>query len=255
MISIDKELCINCGRCVESCPMGIFCKNREGIVEVGREKRCLRCMHCSAACPRKAVEFEGISRAELYPVPAEDEVFHLIQARRSIRHFKPEPPARELIQSALDGAAFAPSAKNQRLVRWTVLYGKERTDAAAKLALDWAVETKADPALVAMARSGLNLVTCGAPCVLVCHAPREAHAVLDGAIAMTTLELLLSREGMGTCWAGYFARISEKAQSLREWLGLPEGDEVLCALMAGYPDGDSYPNLPLRVAAETNWVG
>lgn len=253
MISIDKELCINCGRCTESCPMGIFRYNETGMTETGPQKRCIRCMHCTAACPKRAVQFDGVNTEELYPEPARDELVHLIQGRRSVRRFKPEAPAREIIQTALEAAAYAPSAKNQRVCRWTVLYGKENTDKAAEMALQWARENRPDPALVAMARGGLNLITCGAPCVVVCHASRKADAVLDGAIAMTTLELLLARAGLGSCWAGYFARLSETAHELKAFLGLPEEDEVLCALMAGYPDGDYYPNLPCRTAAKINW--
>ena len=253
MISIDKSLCVNCGRCMESCPMGIFRKNEAGIAEAGPQKRCIKCMHCSAACPTRAVRFEGIGAETLYPKPVEDELVRLIEARRSIRHFKPEAPAKEILQAALEAAAYAPSAKNRRVCRWTVLYGKERADEAAQLGLRWAVETKADPALVAMSRGGMNMVTCGAPCVFICHAPRQADAVIDGSIAMTTLELLLVRAGLGTCWAGYFARLSEAAPTLRAFLELPEEDEVLCALMAGCPGGDYYPNLPRRIVEKINW--
>lgn len=234
--------------------MGIFRRNETGITEAGPQKRCIQCMHCTSACPKQAVRFEGVSTEALYPEPAQDELVRLIQARRSIRRFKPEAPTREVIQSALEAAAYAPSAKNQRVCRWTVLYGKERTEKAAELGLQWALENRVDPALVAMARGGLNLVTCGAPCVVVCHAPRKADAETDGAIAVTTLELLLTRAGLGTCWAGYFAHLSEAAPELRAFLGLPEEDEVLCALMAGYSDGDHYPNLPHRTAAQTNWI-
>lgn len=254
MISIDRTLCIGCARCVAACPMGIFRQGEDGGVEVGREKRCIRCGHCSAACPCRAVRFEDLTTRQTYPAPREDDLARLVEGRRSIRRFRPEPPAKELLEDAMSAASFAPSAKNRRVARWTVLYGKERADRAARLALDWAVETHVDPALTAMARGGVNLVTCGAPCVLVCHALRAAEAVTDGAIAMTTLELLLVKAGLGTCWAGYFARISDVAPALRAWMGLPEEDEVLCALMAGYPDGDTYPNLPPRTDMKINWI-
>ena len=60
MISIERDLCINCGRCAESCPLGIFRRNEAGMAEVGPQKRCIQCMHCTAACPRQAVRFEGV---------------------------------------------------------------------------------------------------------------------------------------------------------------------------------------------------
>lgn len=253
MISIDRTLCVSCGRCIESCPMGIFRRDGDGRAEVGKEKRCMRCMHCSAACPVRAVHFEGLTVEETYPAPTEDEVARLIEGRRSIRRYRAEPPKRALIEAALEHAAFAPSAKNRRASRWTVLYGKACTDRAAELALAYAEESKKAPELAFMARAGKNLITCGAPCVILCHAPGEM-GVLDGAIAMATLELLLVRAGLGTCWGGYLSRITDEAPALRAWLGLPEGDRVCCALMVGYPDGDHYPNLPCRAAAETHWI-
>lgn len=254
MISIDRALCINCGRCVESCPMGVFRRGEDERTEVGNEKRCLNCMHCTAACPVRAVRFEGLTEEETYPAPGGDEVVRLIQSRRSIRRYKAEPPARELIQSALETAAFAPNAKNRRLCAWTVLYGKAQTDRAVELVLDWARESRKAPELALSVKAGKNPITCGAPCVVLCHGPRELGA-LDGAIAMTTLELLLVRAGLGTCWAGYLTRIADEAPALREWLGIPEGDQICCALMVGYPDGDRYPNIPRRTCTETRWIG
>lgn len=253
MISIAQDLCVKCGRCVAACPCGVFRQGEDGPA-VGKEKRCIRCMHCAAACPAKAVVFEGLNTDQLHPVPAQDEVLGLIESRRSIRRYKSAPPDRAVIETALAGAAFAPSAKNQRVCRWTVVYGKARADHAVELALDWVRESGSAPALLAMARAGANLITCGAPCLILCHGPREAGAHIDAGIATTTLELLLSRAGLGTCWAGYLTRLADAAPELRAWLGLPEGNEVYCALMTGYSDGDDYPNLPRREPVQTNWV-
>lgn len=254
MFTIDQNLCVNCGRCAAACPMGIFRVGEGGTVEVGAQKRCIRCFHCSAACPTKAVNCASRSGEALYPRWEGSALENLVAGRRSVRRFQESPPSRALLQRAFDAAAYAPSAKNRRICRWSVLYGKDRTDAAAALALKWAVEHRVDPALTAMARSGKNLVTCGAPCVVVCHAPAEAAAMLDGAIAMTTLELLLCEAGLGTCWAGYFARLAQAAPPLRAYLALPEGDEVLCALMVGNRDEGGYPNLPPRESAQLNWI-
>ncbi len=253
MISIDKTLCVNCGRCVESCPAGIFRWDGDGAAEVGNERGCIRCMHCAAACPVRAVRFEGLTAEETYPAPAEDEFVRLIQTRRSIRRYKAQPPERAVLEAALEHAAFAPSAKNRQPCQWTVIYGKANTDRAAELALEYVEESGTDPGLAARVRAGGNPITCGAPCIILCHAPEE-YGDLDGAIATTTLELLLVRAGLGTCWAGYFGRFADASPALRSWLGIPDGNRVCCALMVGCPDGDNYPNLPFRPKADTHWV-
>ena len=48
-----SDSCVNCGKCVKSCPAG--------CVEPGKKfldnERCLRCMQCMSACPVKAIGF------------------------------------------------------------------------------------------------------------------------------------------------------------------------------------------------------
>ena len=103
-MTIDKSLCVNCGACVTACSMGIFRRDESGEV-VTRDRPCMDCYHCAAACPRQAVEVPGLSRAELYPAPSAEPMLAALQRRRSIRHFSDELPARAAIQHALEPAA------------------------------------------------------------------------------------------------------------------------------------------------------
>lgn len=254
MITIDKELCINCGRCAEACPMSMFQKDEGGEVTV-QQKACMDCFHCAAACPTKAIGHHALDREVCYPAPAaEGSLLAKFQRRRSIRRFKRDTPDRALIQSALDGAAYAPSAKNQQVCRWTVVLGQEQVERIYQISLAWAKTQRDYRILVWLSRQGVNPVTCGAPCLILVHCPEDCHnPQTDAAITMTLAEQLLVDSGLGTCWGGYLCRMVNQSEELKAALGLPEGHQVYGVLMVGTPD-ERYPNLPHRPAASINWV-
>lgn len=251
MFLIDKDLCINCGRCISACPGGVFHRNEAGEV-AAKDTPCMDCYHCTAACPARAISREGVENC--YPAPAEDSLLSKIQRRRSIRKFRDEAPDPALIRAALDGAAYAPSAKNQQVCCWTVVLGKEKVEEVYQAALVWAKGQRELRYLVWLARQGSNPITCGAPCVILCHAPADSHnPLIDGAIAATLAEQLLAEGGLGTCWAGYLARMADASPELRELLGIPAEHQVVNAMMAGIP-AEQYPNVPPRPAADIHWV-
>ena len=60
MMTIDKKRCVECGACITACSMGIFRRGEDGTVFV-RERPCMDCYHCAAACPTHAVVTHGMS--------------------------------------------------------------------------------------------------------------------------------------------------------------------------------------------------
>lgn len=255
MLSINESRCVNCGACVRACPMGIF-QLRKGAVRVGTQRHCILCYHCSAACPRQAIELEGISHEAFYPPKPQAPVQELVRSkRRAIRHFTDKLPEKGQLLSALEGAEYAPSAKNRRPYRWAVLYGREQTVRARDLTVAWSEISGESPELLILAAKGMDLVTCGAACLLVLLIPKDDfRAPVDAAAVMTTTELLLVDQGLATCWAGYFNRACADSPDLRALVGVEEGWTPACSLMVGYPDRERYPNLPYRPLRPVRWV-
>lgn len=250
MPTIDQSLCISCGLCARSCSTGVL-TYEDGAPVVHPERRCMGCWHCAAICPTQAIREEGL---DLYPAPPDSSLEKLVAARRSCRHFQPEPPEREVIARALSWAAWAPSGKNERTYGWTVLYGKERVEGLLALLLEWAAQTPEFQVLTKLVRKGRDPITCGAPCVLFCHnVDPVSNPQTDAVIAATTAELLLFEQGVGTCWGGYLRRAVNACPAAREYLNIPAERTVHAVLLTGRPEREPYQRPPYRPAPAVDW--
>jgi len=253
MFTINRDLCVNCGICAKNCPMSIFYQDKTGTTAI-REGSCLECFHCTAACPTGAITHEQLGAASLPADPSDNGLLAKLQRRRSIRHFKPDTPDRAVIQAALDGAAYAPSAKNERRYQWTVVLGSDAVDRLLALVLEYAKEQPHLRHLVWLHRQGINPITCGAPCLVLAYCPEDcSNPAVDCAIATTLAEELLNDAGLGTCWGGYFQRMSNAIPELKEALGIPKGHKVYTTLMVGLPD-EHYSAIPHRPEAKIHWI-
>ena len=254
MVYIEKEACVNCGTCMRLCPMGVFTRGEAGI-EIHPRRRCIQCMHCAGACPRKAIRFEELPEAAVYPQLPGEPLEDLIQSRRSIRHFSDRLPEKAAVQHALDVAAYAPSGKNQRAFRYTIVWGKNKVEELRDRCMALCREYVESPELPKLLAKGTDLLTCGAPCMIVVHSPDDClNPVLDPAVGLAQLELLLVHQGLGTCWGGYLRQVSDRFPEIRSYLGVPEGSHVRCALMVGYAKGEKYPNPVWRPKADALWL-
>ena len=61
-LTIDQEKCIHCDRCIADCPMGIPCKDKNGIYGSDEKNAqvCIYCGHCVAVCPVGAVTLHAM---------------------------------------------------------------------------------------------------------------------------------------------------------------------------------------------------
>ncbi len=154
-----------------------------------------------------------------------------IRNRYSVRSYQKRPVEREKLETVLEAARLAPSAKNVQGWRLVVVQDPE-------------LRVKLVPAAANQAFVG------EAPVVIACCATNTQHVMrcgqlaypIDAAIAIDHMTLQAVEEGLGTCWIGAFYEDQVKAL-----LGIPDSVRVVELLTLGYPD-DSLPKksrLPL----------
>lgn len=247
MITVNKEKCTGCGECCRVCA-GLVLK-MEDSCPVYAGKGCIGCGHCEAICPAGAIE---LTAYHMEPEPS-SELEKLIMTRRSIRHYKSDAPDKAIIEHALNTAQWAASSKNQRANGWSVVLGKDKTDALLEAGLNWCRENKVNRGMVRMVECGFNLVTCGAPCLIFAWIDESAiNHELDCAIAMSTAEMILHEQGLGSCWGGFVTRLVAGSEELRALAGIPGGAKLCCTLMVGTPD-EEYSSIPTRPEAKIVW--
>ena len=71
-LTIDQELCVQCGACVEDCPFHIL-EMEDGLPVAipKREHHCIQCQHCLAVCPTGALSICGIRPGKISSPPGD----------------------------------------------------------------------------------------------------------------------------------------------------------------------------------------
>jgi len=155
-----------------------------------------------------------------------------IKTRRSIRNYKDEQIAQEVINEVVELARFAPSWKNSQIARYYVVQNPELKQKIAESCVmgftyNTGTLTKA-PALVVLAyvekRSGYERDGS------YTTSKESAWEMFDAGIAAQTFCLAAHEKGLGTCIMGIF---DDKA--VAEAISLPEGQKVGALLAIGYP--------------------
>lgn len=251
MVIINRELCIQCMICVEVCPFNVMI-NKDGSPQLDPQKRCLECMHCGAACPQKAIDFQdrpGLLDRQVVDLNEEfpQALNGLLLQRRSYRSFDERKVPNDLLEEALWIASYAPSAKNQRPAKWIVIDDIQIIKRMMEEIIDYTGQENIAPEIAQEYAAGRNVVFGTANTILVGYGSSKAiNPTVDIALETHTAELFLQARGIGTCWAGYFARLSNAVPYIKEKLGLDEEEKVFTALMIGYPKNEEYLHIPSR---------
>jgi len=143
-----------------------------------------------------------------------DERLNLIYSRRSIRSYKPDPVAPELIEELLRAAMAAPSAHNGQPWRFLVITDAEKrrvlseTHPYAKFAKD-------------------------TPVVIFVYGTPEGP-LFEQDLAAATQNLLVAAAGLGlgTCWCGV---TDERRPALHSVSSIPEEYRIVSMVCVGHP--------------------
>jgi len=155
----------------------------------------------------------------------------LIRVRRSIRGYKPETIADDVLHRVLGAGRIAPTAANLQPVHLILVTDADtRARMKAVYARDW---FHSAPAI---------LVGCVEPSKAWQRSDGFNAAELDVAIVMDHIILAAAEEGLGTCWVVAFDEAKAK-----EILGVPPDVRVIAMTPLGYPDAEPRPFARKRI--------
>jgi nitroreductase len=151
-------------------------------------------------------------------------LYELIVARRTIRQFKPEPIARDILEKLVNAARLAPSAANLQPLEFIVVDG-EKSRKQLFACLEWAAYIAPDgnpkPGHEPMA----YIVT------LVNTQVKKQGYEYDSGAAIENMILTALELGVGSCWL-----LSVERDIIQEKLEIPAGYKIDSVLALGYPD-------------------
>jgi len=269
LIEVNVGTCNRCGLCIQVCPAQRLALERNTVRETP-SRECIVCGHCVAVCPSGAFSHRLMSTEQCIEIdrallPPPRAVEHFLKARRSSRVFKDEMLDKGILEKLVDIARYAPSGHNVQPVCWIIVSGREKIKVLGGLVVEWMRSAvRENPALDGMMKLsavadswavGVDVITRGAPHIVVAHAPRLYGPLgYEGClIALSYLELAAHSLGAGACWAGYFEMAAVNYPPLRQALNLPEGNRPYGAMILGWPRYE-YSRIPLRKEPDVQWV-
>ncbi|MCW4005457.1 MAG: nitroreductase family protein [Candidatus Bathyarchaeota archaeon] len=147
------------------------------------------------------------------------DVFEAVQARRSIRSYQDKPVEEEQLQKLLEAARLSPSAVNRQPCEFIVIQAPE-----AKQRMQQAYPKNW------FFTAPLIIVACADPQKAWQKKDNEEIWKIDAAIALQSLVLTATAQGLGTCWVCAFDE-----EKTKEILGIPSNIKVVAMTPVGYP--------------------
>jgi nitroreductase len=139
-----------------------------------------------------------------------------MMTRRSIRKFKNEPVAEEVINNILEAGRLSPSATNTQ--PWHFVIARDHKEKEA------------------CTFRGFNKFAVDASFVVVglykqSEAIFEKYSLMDVTIALQSMVVAAWAQGVGSCWMGAF-----DDKNLKDTLTLPDDSRIVGAVAFGIPD-------------------
>lgn len=259
-LSLNKKACRRDGLCAEECPLSLLTQDNEGYPEAKPESDsvCIRCGHCVAVCPHRALHLDAIDDTLSVPLRPELAISagaaeQFLKSRRSVRAYEQRPVPREVLAQLLDVTRWAPSATNRQPVKWIVFDDREQLRALAGLAAEGLRKIPYFARLVADWDKGCDRIFRGAPALAIAFAEQQAFDPgADCTIAITYLELAAHAHGLGACWAGVLLAAMPQNPEIVRFLEIPGQHRVYAAMMLGYPK-NAYARIPVRNPLNVTW--
>ncbi|NLI92502.1 MAG: 4Fe-4S binding protein [Peptococcaceae bacterium] len=290
--TVNHQTCSKCGFCIEVCPNKIIEMGQasEVIINSDKQSLCVKCGHCMAMCPTKSIKVADLTYEEnffkLPEIPVdENSFFSFLSTRRSIRLFQDKPVPRELLEKIIHAISMAPMGFPPHKTEITVAQNKS----VVKEALKYMVKSYQDLergmrnpmirsiirlsvnretfnsiknhvlpimkfGLPYMEKTGDDIITRGAPAMLIFHADKASESHTEDLYICLAYGLLAAHSlGLGATAIGLVPPVIERNKLLRKMFQIPSENEVLAAMVVGYPR-HSFKCGIRRELRNVNWI-
>jgi len=191
------------------------------------------------------------------------ELLKVIQARRSIRAFKPDPVPREALLGIIEAARWAPSSANSQ--PWDIVVvqdpaTKARIQESVRRCIARIRELRDFPFLKTftagyMLEAPVQLAVCGDPrfqYVSMMHGvdPDVERWAMWGSVSMAVQNMLLAAHAAGLASVVFTNFFPAEVQAI---LGVPDPLKVVCILPVGYAAADRAPPIRRPIEEFLHW--
>jgi len=158
------------------------------------------------------------------------DIFETIKTRYSCRSYQNKPIEPEALQTLMEAARLAPSARNVQDWRFVIVTDPQIRRSLQRAAADQEFVGQAPVVIAACSCTNKRMNLCGQP-----------YASINVSIALEHIALAAVSLGLATCWIGSF-----KPQSVRRILNIPTHIEIVELMTIGYPA--DRPKSPTRLS-------
>lgn len=271
MMKVDIDKCIGCTKCIQDCIVSDI-ELVDGKAHIKNET-CISCGHCIAVCPKEAVSTDHYDMAEVKEYDKDtfeidsDNLLNFIKFRRSVRKFKNKDVENEKLAKIIEAGRFTQTGSNLQDVSYIVV--KDKMQELRKLVLEtlnaMAKHILSNPEMDAYKKyammwvkmykdftenpDGEDKLFFHAPALVITVSPNTVNATL----AASNMELMTNALGLGTFFSGFLARATQENPKIAEFLGIPEGQQLINCMVIGYPNIKYFRTTP-RKEANINWI-
>ncbi|MDR2883587.1 MAG: nitroreductase [Deferribacteraceae bacterium] len=170
-----------------------------------------------------------------------------ILTRRSVRKFKPDMIADNILDAIIEAGLYAPSTKNKQARHFAIIKGQPNIDKVTDITRE--ATALCEPMRYPKVLNPAYTVNFGAPVFIIVTAdPESGNPEADGAVALENMFLAAHSLGVGSVWINQLVPLAN-VPIFREFLtrcGVPEGYVVCGAAAFGYSAAEPVAAFPRR---------
>ena len=250
-LTIDKEKCIHCGLCLNDCMAKCLEFDSEKFPQFapGGEERCIKCQHCLAICPTGALSIVNKNPENSAPIKNSihpDDLFNLIQSRRSFRHYENKNLDKDTLNKLKNMLNYVPTGVNNHGLLFSFIDDVKVMDEYRENVNKKIIETVSNGENKDITEkfsryknailNGEDIIFRGAPHMVVVSSPKDAPcAAVDPMIALSYFELYAQCLGVATCWCGLAYGCLDFFPEFCKPLEIPQNYKPQYAMLFGPP--------------------